>query len=75
MSVKLPENIRAMYSDAYKLHETLYDMGNTPEDWTRCHELMVQTTVKHGEHPLIVALAVAIADQLERDRRPCMNGT
>lgn len=68
MSVKLPENIRAIYTDAYKLHETLCDMGNTPEDWLRCHELMVQGCAKHGEHPLMVALAVAITDQLERDR-------
>ena len=69
MSVKLPENIRSMYTDAYKLHETLQGMGNSPEDWLKCCELMSQTTIRHNEHPLMVALAAAVFEQLERERR------
>lgn len=68
MSPKLPENIRAMYTDAYRLHETLVTMGNTPEDWQKCHQLMVETSAKHHDHPLFISLAVAITEQLERDR-------
>jgi hypothetical protein len=68
MSAKLPEDIRAMWADAYKLHEALQGMGNTREDWVKCCELMSGTTVRHGEHPLMVALAVAVFEQLERDR-------
>jgi len=68
LSAKLPDNIRAMYADAYKLHETLYGMGvNTTEFWENCHCLMVETCAKHNDHPLMISLAVAVADQLERD--------
>lgn len=74
MSTKLPEEIRAMYTDAYKLHETLYDMGNSVDDWKRCVRLMRDVTVRHKEHPLMVALAVAISEQLERDRRVVADG-
>lgn len=68
MSTKLPKNIRDMYADAYKLHETLYGMDNSPEAWAKCCELMSRTTIRHNEHPLMIALAVAVFDQLERDR-------
>ncbi|MBP5231262.1 MAG: hypothetical protein ILO68_05970 [Clostridia bacterium] len=66
---KLPEYIRDMWSDAYRLHETLQGMGNTAEDWLKCCELMGETTIRHQEHPLMVALAAAVFEQLERDRR------
>lgn len=69
MSAQLPEYIRAMYADAYKLHEALHGMGNSPEDWLKCCDMMSQTTIRHKEHPLMVALAAAVFEQLERDRR------
>lgn len=69
MSVKLPEGIRAMWTDAYKLHETLQEMDNSPEAWMRCCDLMSETTARHNDHPLMVSLAVAVFEQLERDRR------
>ena len=69
MSTKLPDYIRAMYTDAYKLHETLQGMDNSPESWLKCCDLMSQTTIRHKEHPLMIALASAVFEQLERDRR------
>ena len=65
---KLPNEIRSIYADAYKLHETLCDMPNTPEAWLKVCDLMSETTAKHNGHPLMVALAAAVFEQLERDR-------
>jgi hypothetical protein len=74
MNVKLPDNIRSMYTDAYKLHETFCSMGNTPEEWTRCTGTMNAVCIHHGNHPLMISLAIAVLDQLERDRR-ALNGS
>lgn len=64
---RIPENLRAMYADAYKLHETLYGMANTPDNWLKACDLISETTIRHGEHPLMVDLSAAVFNQLERD--------
>ena len=68
MSAKLPENIRSMYTDAYKLHETFCEMENTPEEWVKCSGMMSEVCVHHNNHPLMLSLAVAVFDELERER-------
>lgn len=64
---KLPEDIRAMYTDAYRLHETFHGMENNLQNWVDVAKASDQVCNKHGNHPLIIALAVAVSDQLERE--------
>ena len=66
---KLPENIRSMYTDAYKLHEMFSDMGNTEAEWERFGGMMRDVSVHHNNHPLMMALINAVSDQLERERK------
>lgn len=65
---KLPDDIRSMYTDAYRLHETFTGIGNNPDDWVRCTGTISEVCVHHNNHPLMLALAVAVFDQLDRER-------
>lgn len=75
MSAKLPDYIREIWADAYKLHETLQGMGDSRDEWLECCQLMSETTIRHNNHPLMGALAAAVFEQLERDRGHGMYGT
>ena len=68
MSANLPESIRTMYTDAYKLHETLYEMGNSDEEWLNAAELSKNVCLHHDMHPLIIDLVLAVTNQLNRER-------
>lgn len=66
---RLPESIRTMYADAYKLHETFCEMGNSAEEWCQCAEVIGNVCRHHENHPMMIALALAVLDQLERERK------
>lgn len=69
MSAKLPEDIRSMYTDAYRLHETFCGMGNTAEEWAACARSTGETCSRHGNHPLMMDLLLAVYMHLERERK------
>lgn len=64
-----------MYADAYKLHETFFDMGNDVDDWAECARICNEVCQHHGNHPLMMDMAIAVYRQLERDRREPEDGT
>lgn len=64
---KLPENIRTIYTDAYRLHETFHGMENNLQNWTDVAVACDDVCRKHGNHPLMIALAAAVHEQVERE--------
>ena len=67
MSAKLSEEIRSMYTDAYKLHETYAGMENNEDNWTKVCNTVSEISRHHGDHPLIIQLLIAVMGQLERE--------
>lgn len=66
---KLPDDIRNIYTDAYKLHETFCDMANDAESWTKATNAANDMCISHDNHPFMVAMAIAVINQLERERK------
>lgn len=65
--MKIPDDIRAIYTDAYRLHETFHGMENNLQNWADLAKVSDEVCKKHGNHPLMIALAVAVSEQLERE--------
>lgn len=65
----LSPEIRDIWTDAYKFHATFENMGNSDEEWTRCAFTMGQLAVKHGNHPLVHKILIAVYDYLSDERK------
>ena len=65
----MPQELREIWTDAYKFHATFEHMGNTQEEWTKCYETAAALVKKHRHHQLAVLLFVDAYVYLEDQRR------
>ena len=65
---KLPQNLRAMFTDAYAFAERYHTMGNSPEEWEEAVNTMNSVAAHHGFHPLSEKLLFAVYDWMEGER-------
>lgn len=65
---KLPQNLRAMHTDAYAFCEKYFSMGNTPEEWEETANTMNSVAAHHNFHPLAERLLFAVYDWLDAER-------
>lgn len=65
----LPQEIRDIWTDAFKFHATFESMGNTPEEWKRCAFVMGQLSAARGNHPLAKELFLAVYNYLDKQRK------
>ncbi len=65
----LSQEIRDIWTDAYKFHATFEKMGNSVEDWKRCALVMCELDNKHNAHPLARTLLMDVYAYLEEQRR------
>lgn len=65
---KLPQNLRAMHTDAYAFCERFHTMGNTPEEWEEAANTMSSVAAHHDHHPLAEKLLFAVYDWLDAER-------
>ena len=65
---KLPQELRAMHTDAYAFCERFYTMGNKPEEWEEAANVMNSVAAHHNHHPLAQKLLFAVYDWLDAER-------
>lgn len=68
----VPNEIREMWSDVYKLFDVNYNMPNTPQAWETFWEQAQSIRKKHKD-PRFIELIVVVSEMLEdriKDRRP-----
>ena len=61
----LPNDIRQMWADAYKLHDIHAKMQNTAEDWELFWKDAREISEKYGGHPLVVQLITTLMLYME----------
>lgn len=66
----LSQELRDIWTDAYRFHATFEGMSNSEEDWKKCAFTMGQLGAKHGSHPLCYKLFLAVYEYLEEMRKP-----
>lgn len=64
---KIPQHIRAMWTDAYNFYAQFHGNINTREDWQLCADTMVKISQSHDQHPLAKSILLAVYDQLNRE--------
>ncbi len=73
MMVKLTEQEREVWKDAYKLHETFYDMAGTEEDWKQFILNITLINNKYENSPkakrLSFALLLALCNYFEEEQK------
>lgn len=67
--MSLPDPIRAIWKDMYKLHEEFNSMGNDVSDWTAWWKTAVSIIHKHNDSKLAEELVLAITGYLESERK------
>lgn len=65
---KLPDPVRAIYTDIYHFHERHIDMGDTAEEWEACAADARDLCRKHEGNFLAHNLIIAVYYALERER-------
>lgn len=69
MSAKLPQSVRDIWTDMYKLHETFDAMGSSVEDWALWWKTSMSILHKHNDHPLCEQLILGLTAYLESSRK------
>lgn len=64
----LSQELRDIWTDAYKYHATFESMGNSDEDWDRAADAMKQLAERRGNHPFAVWLLLSVYEYLEQVR-------
>ena len=75
MSQTMPQELRDIWTDAYKLHARHEQMPSTVEAWTACAADAQIFCSKHGQHPLAVELAIAVYNYLDKCRKEAANAS
>jgi len=60
--IRLSQSERAIWTDAYKLHEQFVDLKNTDTDFERLYAALLRFNSAHGDTPLSRCLALALID-------------
>lgn len=69
MAVKLPQDLRDIWTDMYSLHANFNAMGNSVEEWTAFWKTSVSIMKKHNDNKLAQELVLAIAEYLGEERK------
>lgn len=70
----VPENLREMWSDVYKLFDINYKMENTPASWNRYWDQVEQLIKKHNRYPYVMDLARIVSEMIEYRMKSETNG-
>lgn len=62
----LTNELRNMWSDAYKFHDSHVSLGDTEQDWLKVATDARDLCMKHNNHPFILELMVAVIADLDR---------
>jgi len=60
----LEQNVRDIWTDAYRFHATFDAMGNSVEEWQKCLNTMEALRKKYHDHPLAAELFMAVYSYL-----------
>lgn len=74
MTQKMPQDLRDMWTDAYKYHAAIETMGNTVADWEHAYQMAMEIYNKYDRHPLVLKLLLAVYEYVEQVRRPQQDG-
>lgn len=66
----LSQELRDIWTDAYKYHATFERMGNSTEEWKAAADTMYQIVGLHRDHPLAGRLLMAVYEYLDEVRKP-----
>lgn len=66
---KLPDDQRAVFTDAYQFYESHWDMPDTTEAWRDVAEQIGSISTKHGNTALVKRLLTACFDTIDDERR------
>lgn len=67
--MSMPESIREIWKDMYKLHEEFNGMGNGVDDWATWWKTAVSVIHKHNDAKLAEEMVLAITAHLESERK------
>lgn len=67
MSSKLPDDRRAMFTDAYRFYEEHWDMPDTAEAWEEAASQLCPIINRYNKHPLIRNLIMALYDTMDEE--------
>ncbi len=70
----MPQELRDIWTDAYKLHAAFEHMGRSIEEFSECYDAVVNLYKKHDSHPLALKLALAVYGYLDESRRQPQDG-
>lgn len=65
---KLPQELRDIWTDAYKYHAAIEPMGNSLDDWKRAYEMALGIIRKYNNHPLAMKLVLDVYEYAEHTR-------
>lgn len=71
--MKLTPEKRDMFADAYRFYEKWNGMDSTCENWSACAKEVVEIIDKHGGHPLIGEMMMALYQVIEREAKDAHN--
>lgn len=60
--IRLQQNERKIWTDAYKLHERFVDLKNTDTDFEQLCSALSEFNLVNGDHPLSRHLALALIE-------------
>ena len=61
----VPNEIREMWADVYKLFDLNYNLPNTAEAWSRFWEQAEQIRQKYPENPHLGAMIIVVSEMIE----------
>lgn len=72
-NTNVPDHLRAMWTDIYKLFDLNYQMQNTVEDWNKFWNQAKEIYEKHGKTDrlmdMITLVANMICDRMKADNK------
>lgn len=60
----VPQELRDMWADLYRLFDINYLMPNTPEAWNKFWEQAMQLKIKHKDPPHFIEIVITISDMI-----------
>ena len=70
----VPDNLREMWADIYKLFDLNYKMENTSQAWNKYWDQVEQLLKKHNRYPYVMDLARIVSEMIEYRMKAETNG-